>query len=327
MSALILLKLLAIFVVVVIGWLAGRTRFFGGGVAARALSSTAFYLFAPCLLFRTTARIDFAAMPWSTLVAYFAPVVAWLLAIYAWQRLGARHEADPAPAEPSVRAITATFGNTAQLGIPVAAALFGEAGLSIHLAIVSLHALTLLSVITVLVELDVAHAAARRSERRASLSATLALTARNTVIHPVVLPVLMGLAWNLTGIAIPRPVDEILLMLGQAVVPVCLIAIGMSLAHFGLQGSLRNAFKLTVAKLAVQPALVLGVGHYGFGLGGMPLAVIVTCASLPAGTNSLMFSQRYDTLEAETTATLVLSTLAFVLAAPAWLWLTSHLAP
>lgn len=327
MSALIFLKLLAIFIVVVVGWLAGRVKFFGGGEAARALSNTAFYLFAPALLFRTTARIDFATMPWSTIVAYFVPVVGWLLAIYAYRRQRARGDANHAPAEPSVRAITGTFGNTVQLGIPIAAALFGESGLSIHLAIVSLHALTLLTVLTVLVELDLARAAARQMQGRASLPATLLTTARNTIIHPVVLPVLAGLAWNVIGVEIPQAVDQILLMLGQAVVPVCLIAIGMSLAHYGIQGSARGALWLTGAKLAVQPGLVLLVGHWVFGLAGLPLTVIVMCAALPAGTNALMFSQRYATQEAEATATIVFSTLAFVLTAPAWLWLAGRLAP
>jgi len=42
-------------------------------------------------------------------------------------------------------------------------------------------------------------------------------------------------------------------------------------------------------------------------------------ALLPIGSNALIFAQRYRTLEAETTAATVLSTLAFVLTAPAWL--------
>jgi malonate transporter and related proteins len=148
---------------------------------------------------------------------------------------------------------------------------------------------------------------------------------RNTLIHPVVLPVLVGMGWNLAGLPIPPAADEILSMLGQAVVPVCLVAIGMSLAHYGLQGSLRGAGWLTAAKLVAQPALVLAVGHFVFGLSGLPLTVIVMCAALPSGTNALMFSQRYRSQEAETTATLVLSTLVFVLTAPLWLALVSRL--
>ena len=63
------------------------------------------------------------------------------------------------------------------------------------------------------------------------------------------------------------------------------------------------------------------------GLSGVPLAAIVMCAALPAGTNSMMFSQRYATREAEVTTTLVVSTLAFVVSAPLWIALLQWLSP
>ena len=142
---------------------------------------------------------------------------------------------------------------------------------------------------------------------------------RNTIIHPVVLPVLAGMAWNLTGLGLPAVVDEVLVQLGSAVVPLCLTLIGMSLAYYGLRGSLRGAVALTFTKLMVLPAVVLVVAHWGFGLQGLPLQVAVMMAALPAGSNTLMFSQRYETLEGETTSTIVLSTLAFAATAPIWL--------
>ena len=185
----------------------------------------------------------------------------------------------------------------------------------------SLHALTLLSILTVLVELDVARAAARTGTGRPHLGATLRLTVRNTLIHPIVLPVLAGMAWNLTGWPLGQAVDETLQMLGQAVVPVCLIAIGMSLAHYGVRGKLRGALWLATAKLLALPLLVMLVGRFAFHLDGLPLTVIVMCAAMPAGSNVIMFAQRYATHEAETTAAMVLSTLAFALTAPFWLWL------
>lgn len=317
MTALLLLKLLAIFVTVAIGWLAGRTAAFSGGEAARILSNAAFYVFAPALLFRATARIDLAALPWHALAAFFVPVVAWMLLVYLQQR---RRGSDGAPARPAVRAITAAFGNNAQLGIPMAAALFGEAGLQLHLSVVSLHALILLTTLTVLVEQDVARAAARASGASIALGATLWLTVKNTVIHPIVLPVLAGMAWNLTGWAIPGPIDEVLQMLGTAVVPLCLVAIGLSLGHYGLRGAAGGAVALAAAKLVGQPALVLAVGWL-MGLRGLALTVIVMAAAMPTGSNALMFAQRYRSQEGETTATIVLSTLAFAATAPVWLLL------
>jgi malonate transporter and related proteins len=321
-------KLLAIFLTVGLGWAAGRMRWLGGEQQdpARVLGQAAFYIFVPALLFRTTVRLDFATLPWPTVLAFFVPVLLVVFGTYAWQRWrpGGR---DDGPAAPAVRAIGASFGNSVQVGIPLAAALFGEAGLGIHIALVSLHAVVLLSVLTALAELDLARAGrlGAQGAGRAGLGRTLALTARNTLVHPVVLPVVAGLLWNATGWGLHPVVDEALVVLGSAVVPVCLVLIGMTLAYYGLQGRALGGLRLSVLKLLVLPAVVLVVAHWGFGLSGLPLQVVVVMAALPAGSNVLIFAQRYATLEAEATATIVFSTLAFVATAAFWLALLGAL--
>lgn len=319
MSWMVFYKLLAIFIAVAIGWFVGRMRWLGdhtaggsGGDPARVLSSAAFYIFVPALLFRTTAKVDFDSLPWLTLSAFFIPVLLLIVAVYGLQR--ARGAGRAVPAVPSVQAITTSFGNTLQVGVPLAAGVFGEAGLAIHITVVSLHALVILTLLTTLVELDLA-----RSQPGGGLWATLALTVRNTVVHPVVLPVVAGLLWNGLGLPLPTVVDEVLQMLGTAVVPLCLVLIGMSLAYYGWPARWRGALGLALLKLLALPALVLAIAHWGLGLSGLPLAVIVMMGALPVGSNALIFAQRYQTLEAETTAAIVISTLMFALTAPAWL--------
>ena len=323
MSSLVFFKLLTIFIVVAIGWGVGKLKWLGTGDPARTLANAAYYIFVPALLFRTTARIDFKTMPWGTLVAVFVPMLLMMIVVYLVQRRANRNGALPVAA-PAVRAISSVFGNTVQVGIPIAAALFGEAGLAIHLAIVSLHALVLLTLVTALVELDLARS--NHDVGRAHLLKTLASTARNTIIHPVVLPVLIGLSWNALGLPIPAVADEILQTLGSAVVPLCLVLIGMALAYYGVQGAARAAVVLSLLKLLVLPALVLCIAHWGFGLTGMPLTAIVMMAALPIGSNALIFAQRYHALEAEITAATVFSTLAFVVVAPLWLTVLQLLA-
>jgi len=319
-TAAIAYKLLAIALIVALGYVVGRLRWLGAAEAepARVLSNAAFYIFAPALFFRTTARLDPAALPWPMIAAFFVPVVALMLVHYAAQRWRRAERGLPVAA-PAVRAITVGFGNSVQIGIPLAASVFGETGLGLHLALVSVHALVLLLIVTTLVELDLAQERARGSAGGAQLGAVLFGTLRNAVIHPVVLPVLAGMAWQATGVPLPGPVDEVLQVLGTAVVPLCLTLIGMSLAYLGFPRSLRGALLLTVLKLVVQPALVWLVAWGLFGLHGLPLQVVVMLAALPAGTNALMFAQRYRAQEAETTAVNVISTLAFAFTAPAWL--------
>ena len=235
MTSLVFFKLFAIFAVVALGWVVGKLKWLGDNDPARTLSNAAFYIFIPALLFRTTARIQLAELPWSTLIAFFAPVLAMLAIVYLRERRRNRDRRLGAAA-PSVRAISATFGNTLQVGIPMAAALFGEAGLAIHIAIVSLHALVLLTVLTALVEIDIARERHQLGHSNAHLAKTLGRTARNTIIHPVVLPVVAGLVWSLAGLPLPTVAEEILHTLSLAVVPLCLVLIGMSLAYYGVGG-------------------------------------------------------------------------------------------
>lgn len=318
MNAAVFAKLLGIFATVAIGWFASRRRWLGapggGGDPARVLSNAAFYLFVPALLFRTMARIDLARMPWPTLAAYFVPAIGVLLAIYARQRRTAAAHA----ATPATRTIAATYGNAVQLGIPIAAAVFGEAGLALHIALVSLHGLVMLTLLTVLVELDLARAAGSQAHWD-----TLRSTVRNALIHPVVLPVVAGLCWNLAGWPLPAVADQTLAMLAAAVVPVCLVLIGVSLESWGLRGQLRGAVELGLLKLLLLPAVVLLAARLAFGVTGTPLAVLAMMAALPTGSNALLFAQRYATREAEATAAIVLSTLAFALTAPLWLALAA----
>jgi malonate transporter and related proteins len=314
-TAEVIAKLLAIFATIAVGWLAIRLRWFGEVAAdvdpARILGHVSMMIFVPALLFRTISRMDLAQMPWSAVQAYFMPAAAWAVAVYLWQR---RRPLSGLPAAPAARTVSAIYGNGVQLGVPMVAALFGELGLAIHIALVSLHGMILMTLLTVLAELDLA-----RHDRTVTLAQAMVTTLRNSVFHPVVLPVMLGLAWNLGGLGLHPAVDQTLLGLGSAVVPVCLLMIGMMLGIYGVRGHVRQALLLSTLKLLVLPALVLVVAHWGFGLRGLALQVCVLMAALPSGTNALIFAQRYRTLEAEATATIVMSTAAFAVTATLWL--------
>jgi predicted permease len=331
----LLLELVAVFAVIGVGWVAGKARVLGPQ-AAGALGAAAFGLFTPALLFRTTAHIPLARLPWATIAAYYVPTVSVLLVVYAWRRVRSPAE----PVAPTVRALELSFSNTVQLGVPVVTALFGAAGLGIHIALASLQSLVLLTTSTVLVEIDLARsrnagatvdreAAAdvtrRPASRREVVLATAAATARRALVHPVVLPVLLGLAYNATGLPVPGPVDDVLRTLGQAVVPVSLVTIGLTLAQHGIAGTAFHALGVSLGKLLVQPALVLALAYWGLGLRGLPLTIAVLCAALPIGSNVLLFAQRYETLEAEVTSAIVTSTVTFLVTGTLWLLLLAHL--
>ena len=309
-------RLAAILATVALGCIAARAGWLGRSgqgrdtTAAEVLGQAAFYLFVPALLFRTMVRLDLATLPWRLLAAYFVPAVVVTLLVYGWRRRRASTQA----ADAATGTVAAVYGNGVQLGIPMAAALFGERGLALHIALVSMHGLILLSLLTVLVESDLARAHGGRTRWQ-----TLRSTLRNTLIHPVTLPVLLGLAFQLSGLHLHPVLDLTLQGLGSAVVPLCLVLIGVSLAAYGVQGRLLAAVQWSLLKLMVLPAAVLLVAHLGFGLQGLPLAVLVMMAALPVGSNALIFAQRYGVLQAESSSAIVISTVAFAATSTVWL--------
>jgi predicted permease len=134
---------------------------------------------------------------------------------------------------------------------------------------------------------------------------------RQTLIHPVILPVVAGFAWNIFRLPLPGPVDATLVTLAQAAVPLCLVLIGLSMAHYGVAGVVKPAVTQSVLKLLVHPLLVAVAAFWIVPLERTTAAVTVLCAALPIGANPLLFAQRYNVAERETTAAIVISTLAY----------------
>jgi malonate transporter and related proteins len=322
MTPAVLYKLLAIVATIAVGWwvqrrgwLAPAGAALGAGAAndtvAQVLGHTTMYLFIPALLFKTMAVQDLAALPLRLLVAYFVPALLFTGVAYALYR----RQAGATSAAAATRTVAAVYGNAVQLGIPVAAALFGPQGLALHISLVSAHGVLLLTTLTVLAE----GTPPAPGQVSPSAWATLRSTVRKSVIHPVVLPVLLGLAYNLTGLGLHPVAEQLLQSLAAAVVPVSLVLIGVSLATYGVRGRLQGAVGVAALKLLVLPALVLAVAHLGFGLRGMPLAVLVMMAALPTGTNALVFAQRYRVQQAQASVAVVVSTLGFIVSAGLWL--------
>lgn len=294
-------KLLPIFLLAFAGYLFGRGKAFDSGHVTRGISNVAFYLFIPALLFRTTARIELASLEFRALAAFFVPTVLLMLLVvaYEWRR---RVAGDVATA----RALSVTFGNTVQIGIPVALATFGEAGLAIHATIIAVHALVLLTLATIMMEWT-----RRDRQGTKSLATVLLPMLRQTMIHPVILPVVAGFSWNIFGLPLPGPVDATLVTLAQAAVPLCLVLIGLSIAHYGVVGVVKPAIALTALKLLIHPMLVAVAAFILIPLEPRTAAVTVLCASLPIGANPLLFAQRYNVAEREITAAIAISTVAY----------------
>lgn len=272
----------------------------------------------PALLFRTMSTVHVERLDFKPVVAYFAAVIALFLVMLVWQRGTQRA---------TVLALAATFSNTVAIGIPLISLAYGEAGLVTLFTIISLHALILLTLATITLELAAARQAvsaslepaARMSWHRPVLEAL-----RNGLLHPVPLPILLGLLFAQTGLTMPAVLDRPLQLLGSAMGPMALLLVGATLANARIGQHLRGALGLSLLKNLALPALVAIVGLL-MGLHGLALTILVVTASLPIGANVFMFSHRYQVAEELVTASVAVSTALAMLSVSMAMTLAEHL--
>jgi predicted permease len=231
---------------------------------------------------------------------YFVAAALVFAAMLAWQGLNRRA---------ILMALTATFSNTVAIGTPLVGLAYGQAGLVILFALISVHALVLLTLATLVLELATVREAAASGATDAERHPlrTLLEAVRSGIVHPVPLPIIMGLLFAQTGWLIPTVLDRPLQLLGNAFGPLALLLVGVSLTRVPVGAQLKAALGLSLLKNLLLPALVAALG-WGMGLSGLPLAVMVVAASLPVGANVFMFSQRYGVAQDLVAASMAVST-------------------
>lgn len=283
---------------------------------AKDLSSLAFFVLSPALLFRTMGQVRLTELDFRPVAAYFVGVLLLFLATLVVQGMNRRA---------AVLALSCTFSNTVMMGIPLVSLAYGHGGLVILLTLVSVHAVVLLTFSTVALELAVAHeqgcqAARTQGTRRASSVAMVMMAARSAVLHPVPLPIIAGLLFAQTGMVLPAVLDLPLQWLGSAFSPLALLLVGASLAGHHVRHHWRTAMGLALAKNCVLPVLVAVIAGL-LNVDGLQRATMVIAASLPIGANVFLFSQRYGVAQSEVTAAVAVSTVLGLLTVSSAIWL------
>ncbi|WP_439588790.1 AEC family transporter [Hydrogenophaga sp.] len=290
-------SLTPVFLLIALGFLAGRLQWIRDS-SIKDLSNLVFLLLIPALLFRTMSAVRFEQLDLLPVAAYFLAALTLLGVSIAWRGFNRRSV---------VMALAGTFSNMVMLGITLVELAYGKAGLVTVLTLVSVHALILLTVGSIVLELAVAREARAGGERAPHVLATAWSAFKGALIHPIPLPILCGLLFAQTGWSLPSVVDRPLQLLGSAFGPIALVLVGVTLARTPMAGHVRQALWISVSKNVVLPILV-GASAWAMGITGVPLTVLVVVAALPIGANVFLFAQRYEVAQEITTASMGLST-------------------
>ena len=314
MNSPVFTSLVPVVLFIAIGFLAARLEWIRAA-SVKDLSNLVFMVLTPALLFRTMSTVHIEALDFGPVGIYFAAAAlmfAATLALLGFSTLAA------------ARALAYTFGNTIMIGVPLIGLAFGEAGLVTLFTLISLPALVLLTGATVVFELAAARERANTpGQPKPHMLRTVLQAIKNGILHPVPLPIIAGLVFAQTGLILPAVVDKPLQLLGQALGPLALLLVGVTLAFSKVGANFKPALRVALVKSLVFP-LILGSLGMALGFGGPALAVLVVSASLPIGANVFLFAQRYDVAEAEVTASIAVSTVMALVTLPVVMFLATR---
>ena len=314
MNSPVFTSLVPVVLFIAIGFLAARLEWIRAA-SVKDLSNLVFMVLTPALLFRTMSTVHIEALDFGPVGIYFAAAAlmfAATLALLGFSTLAA------------ARALAYTFGNTIMIGVPLIGLAFGEAGLVTLFTLISLHALVLLTGATVVFELAAARERANTpGQPKPHMLRTVLQAMKNGILHPVPLPIIAGLVFAQSGLTLPAVVDKPLQLLGQALGPLALLLVGVTLAFSKVGANFKPALRVALVKSLVFP-LILGNLGKALGFGGPALAVLVVTASLPIGANVFLFAQRYDVAEAEVTASIAVSTVMALVTLPVVMFLATR---
>lgn len=291
-----LTALTPVVLLIVLGFIAAKADWIRAS-AVKDLSNLVFYVLTPALLFRTMSTVKVGDLDFSPIVLYFLAagiIFAGTMLVFGFNTLAA------------ARALGHTFSNNVMIGIPLIGLAFGQEGLVTLFTLISVHALVLLGCGTVVFELAQARQLSTEGQPQ-GLARTLAQAIKNSVIHPVPLPIIIGLLFAQTGWSIPGVIDKPMQLLGQALGPIALMLVGVTLAYSKLGSLIKPAVRIALVKTMVHPILFIIVAWL-FGLRGVPMATMALAAALPTGANVYMFTQRYGVGQEEVTASIAIST-------------------
>lgn len=300
-----------LFLVVLLGFIAGRRLSVFDASGAQKLNALVFYFAIPALAFRTVSgAVEKGGLEPALLLAYagaegcvfaFAALVGWL--VFGRSMAGC-----------VVMGLGASFSNGFYMALPVTFALFGEPGVALLLLVLVFDTMVLLPFAMVL--LDIAKArdieTGLRDGQSLGVVAVLKKAFGNVIGNPALIGVMAGVVFGASGIGIPEIADKTLVLLGQSALPCALFAIGCDLAHRGVSREPGAIGTIVVAKLVLFPMLVFAFGTF-MDLPMLPLAVATVAASMPVGATVFVAASQYNAaVGTATTAILVSTSIAVV---------------
>jgi malonate transporter and related proteins len=290
--ATILASLAPIFLVMALGYAAGRTKEFDNH-NIDSLNSLVMDFALPAALFTAMAQAPRRAMidqAELALVLLIAMLLAFAATYVVQRRL---FGADPR--ESALIALTASGPNVGSAGLPIVAALFNKSA-SISVAVAVAIAAIVLTPLSLLL-LESAQGTGR----------SVGTIVKSALLKPIVIAPILGLLASLCGISLPPLINSTLALVGQGASGTALFLTGLVLSaqpvrlttNVGITATIKNILQPLLTAVLAMPLLT-----------GAESRVAVMLMAVPSGAFGVLFAIRYSVASAQIGTTLIVSTIA-----------------
>lgn len=304
----------ATFVLIFLGFIAGKRKFLGEH-AASVLAKFVYYFSMPAVLFVAMANEPLNSS--FNLPFIYAFGGSSLLIFVLGLGMAVFFQPEPF-LRTNLRAFVMSSPNTAYMGLPVLVALFGaKAILPVAVATVLLIAIMAITIFINEVCQNQHH----------TLVAILGKVVFSIIKNPLIIAPLIGIGLAATNYHLPSILTDFCHLLGATAGPCALFAIGLSLAGSRILMVKSESLVVGIMKLLVQPVLMLGFiflfhvdafwAACGFVLAGLPIAAITYVVAL----HYKVGEQHIASLIFETTVMSIL-TLALMIVVVGYYWPT-----
>lgn len=270
-------------IVIAVGYVAARMRV-GGSQAQMVLNRMSFFVATPCLIFSILSRERLTTLLHPSIVVAFVAALTvgalYLLCNRLWFHLRAPDAA--------IGALGALYLNSNNIGLPVSTYILGNPALVVPIVMMQ----WLIFMPAGLAALD------------ATTRGTVCV--RAMVLQPLKQPILIGSVLGVVVSAInarvgfdvvPAFVRNPIGMIGEAAVPMILMAFGMSLRGarpLGSRSGRAAALTVVALKNLAMPAVAFAMAYWGMGFRGPVLYACVVLAALPTGQNVYNYAASYN---------------------------------
>jgi predicted permease len=270
-----------VWVIILVGMFVGRRNILGEN-ARPVLSALTFFVASPALLFETLSKAKLHDVFAAPLLVTAVGAVTTAVLFFGIVRFALKRSVP----EALISSMSASLANSANLGIPIAVFVLGDASYVAPLLIFQLAFFTPLF----LMALD----ATTSSHRTTPLSFVLMI-----LRNPMIVGTGLGLLVAATGWKVPPLILEPIHLIGGAAIPAMLIAFGMSLnGSKPLQaaaGRRLDALLASFFKLVVHPLVAYLFARFVLGMQEQALFAAVVTAALPTAQNVFVAASRYRT--------------------------------